>query len=141
VERAAHGDRDAFDLLMSDTLDRLYAVARLILRDADLAEDAVQEQDWALAGARLDEVGLCQLQADDCRSLLPLGAKAAGVGGLDCDLEIVTVWPDAGAAAPEVIFERVAERRCELLRGAQVSDRKALALSDRGVVGRASGLS
>jgi RNA polymerase sigma-70 factor (ECF subfamily) len=43
VERAAHGDRDAFDLLMSDTLDRLYAVARLILRDADLAEDAVQE--------------------------------------------------------------------------------------------------
>jgi RNA polymerase sigma-70 factor (ECF subfamily) len=43
VERAAHGDRDAFDLLVSDAIDRLYAVARLILRDADLAEDAVQE--------------------------------------------------------------------------------------------------
>lgn len=43
VERAARGDRDAFDVLMSDALHRLYAVARLILRDADLAEDAVQE--------------------------------------------------------------------------------------------------
>ena len=43
VERAAHGDADAFDLLMSDSLDKLYALARLILRDSDLAEDAVQE--------------------------------------------------------------------------------------------------
>ena len=43
VQRAAHGDRDAFDMLMSDALDRLYALARLILRDTDLAEDAVQE--------------------------------------------------------------------------------------------------
>jgi len=43
VARAAHGDRDAFDRLMADALDRLYAVARLILDDADLAEDAVQE--------------------------------------------------------------------------------------------------
>ena len=43
MQRAATGDRDAFDILMSDALDRLYALARLILRDADLAEDAVQE--------------------------------------------------------------------------------------------------
>ena len=43
VQRSAHGDRDAFDVLMSGSLDRLYALARLILRDADLAEDAVQE--------------------------------------------------------------------------------------------------
>ena len=43
VERAARGDADAFDVLMTDALDRLYALARLILRDADLAEDAVQE--------------------------------------------------------------------------------------------------
>jgi RNA polymerase sigma factor (sigma-70 family) len=43
VERAASGDRDAFDVLMTDALDRLYAIARLILRDNDLAEDAVQE--------------------------------------------------------------------------------------------------
>jgi len=43
VEQAARGDRDAFDALTSDALDRLYGIARLILRDADLAEDAVQE--------------------------------------------------------------------------------------------------
>lgn len=43
VERAAHGDRDAFDVLLSDAIDRLYGLARLILRDPDLAEDAVQE--------------------------------------------------------------------------------------------------
>jgi RNA polymerase sigma-70 factor (ECF subfamily) len=43
VERAARGDRAAFDILVSDAIDRLYALARLLLRDADLAEDAVQE--------------------------------------------------------------------------------------------------
>ena len=43
VERAARGDRDAFDLVVTSVIDRLYALARIILRDADLAEDAVQE--------------------------------------------------------------------------------------------------
>ena len=43
VERARAGDRAAFDELALGAVDRLYAVARLILRDADRAEDAVQE--------------------------------------------------------------------------------------------------
>jgi RNA polymerase sigma-70 factor (ECF subfamily) len=43
VERARHGDRAAFDLLAAAVVDRLYSVARLILRDADRAEDAAQE--------------------------------------------------------------------------------------------------
>lgn len=43
VERARGGDRDAFNLLAAAAVDRLYAVARLVLRDADRAEDAVQE--------------------------------------------------------------------------------------------------
>jgi RNA polymerase sigma-70 factor (ECF subfamily) len=43
VARAQHGDRDAFDALVGPAIDRLYALARLILRDADLAEDATQE--------------------------------------------------------------------------------------------------
>ena len=43
VRRAREGDRDAFDLLMTAVIDHLYRIARLILRDTDRAEDAVQE--------------------------------------------------------------------------------------------------
>jgi RNA polymerase sigma-70 factor, ECF subfamily len=43
VARARTGDRDAFDVVAAAVVDRLYTIARLILRDADLAEDAVQE--------------------------------------------------------------------------------------------------
>ena len=43
VEAARHGDHGAFEVLATSTADRLYAVARLILRASDLAEDAVQE--------------------------------------------------------------------------------------------------
>ena len=43
VERARNGDREAFGQLAAAEVDRLVAVARLILRDPDLAEDAVQE--------------------------------------------------------------------------------------------------
>jgi RNA polymerase sigma-70 factor (ECF subfamily) len=42
VERAMRGDHDAFGLLVSMTSDRLYAIASRILRDTDLAEDALQ---------------------------------------------------------------------------------------------------
>jgi RNA polymerase sigma-70 factor (ECF subfamily) len=43
VLRARAGDRDAFDRIAMQLVDRLYRVARLILRDAERAEDAVQE--------------------------------------------------------------------------------------------------
>ena len=43
VEAAAHGDHEAFEVLANSAGDRLYAVARLILDQADVAEDAVQE--------------------------------------------------------------------------------------------------
>jgi RNA polymerase sigma-70 factor (ECF subfamily) len=43
VERVQKGDRDAFEHLCSLVVNRLYATAALILRDADLANDAVQE--------------------------------------------------------------------------------------------------
>jgi RNA polymerase sigma-70 factor, ECF subfamily len=42
VERAQRGDRDAFGSLVQLTSDRMYAIASRILRDADLAEDALQ---------------------------------------------------------------------------------------------------
>jgi RNA polymerase sigma-70 factor (ECF subfamily) len=43
VRRARDGDRDAYDVLMTELIDHLYRIARLILRDFDSAEDAVQE--------------------------------------------------------------------------------------------------
>jgi RNA polymerase sigma-70 factor, ECF subfamily len=43
VELARSGDREAFGVLAGGSVDRLYAIARLILRDAELAEDATQE--------------------------------------------------------------------------------------------------
>lgn len=43
VRQARRGDRDAYDILLTDVVDHLYRIARLILRDFDSAEDAVQE--------------------------------------------------------------------------------------------------
>jgi RNA polymerase sigma factor (sigma-70 family) len=55
VERAGKGDHDAFAVLVRGVIARLDAAARLILRDPELARDAVQE---ALVGAWRDLPGL-----------------------------------------------------------------------------------
>ena len=62
VERAMAGDRDAFTELGRGQIDRLYAIARLILRDGDRAHDATQE---ALIGAWRDLKGLRDPDAFD----------------------------------------------------------------------------
>ena len=43
VIRAQRGDKEAFGLLAAEIADRFLAVARRILRDIDLAEDATQQ--------------------------------------------------------------------------------------------------
>jgi RNA polymerase sigma-70 factor, ECF subfamily len=43
VQAAQHGDREAFAILARTHGDRLYAIAQRILRDAGLAEDALQQ--------------------------------------------------------------------------------------------------
>jgi RNA polymerase sigma factor (sigma-70 family) len=55
VLRAIGGDHAAFSQLAGASIGRLFAVARLILRDTELAEDAVQE---ALVSAWRDLPGL-----------------------------------------------------------------------------------
>src|SRR5439155_13927043 len=55
VERARQGDHDAFAVLVDVASARLDAAARLILRDPELARDAVQE---ALIRAWRDLPGL-----------------------------------------------------------------------------------
>jgi RNA polymerase sigma-70 factor (ECF subfamily) len=51
VERAQHGDQDAFAALAAASVDRCYAVAYRILRDMHAAQDATQQ---ALLGAWRD---------------------------------------------------------------------------------------
>ena len=55
VERAQRGDQEAFAALVHLVADRLYAIAIRILRDADRAEDALQQ---ALVDAWQDLPGL-----------------------------------------------------------------------------------
>jgi len=43
IERASHGDHEAFGVLVGGQLARLDTAARLILRDPELARDAVQD--------------------------------------------------------------------------------------------------
>ncbi len=43
VDRARRGDREAFDVLAAGAVDRIYGIARLVLRDTELAEDATQD--------------------------------------------------------------------------------------------------
>src|SRR6185369_16764925 len=43
VEQAQRGDREAFAILARSRGDRLFGIARRILREIDLAEDAVQQ--------------------------------------------------------------------------------------------------
>ena len=43
VERARHGDRDAFAALVAESIDRLYSIAHRILRDPEAARDATQQ--------------------------------------------------------------------------------------------------
>ena len=57
VERAMAGDHDAFSELARVSIGRLYVVARLIVRDDGVAEDATQEAlvaAWSHLGALRD---------------------------------------------------------------------------------------
>jgi RNA polymerase sigma-70 factor, ECF subfamily len=55
VERARHGDREAFAVLVHQVSDSLYSVAYRILRDTGLAEDVLQNA-LVLAWRRLPKL-------------------------------------------------------------------------------------
>ena len=76
VERARSGDHDAFAALVHSASGRLYGTAKLILRDAELAEDAVQEAlllAWrnfgALRAAAAWQAWLYRLTVRECQRL------------------------------------------------------------------------
>jgi RNA polymerase sigma-70 factor (ECF subfamily) len=62
VERARRGDRDAFSALAARVVDGCYSLAYAVLRDAELARDAVQT---ALLGAWRDLPDLREVERFD----------------------------------------------------------------------------
>jgi RNA polymerase sigma factor (sigma-70 family) len=116
VELAGRGDHDAFAVLARDAIARLDAAARLILRDTELARDAVQE---ALMQAWRDLPGL----RDPDR--------------FDAWLHRLTVHSCIDAARHR--RRRIVEVELTSLDGPTVSDSAAL-VADRDLIDRALGL-
>jgi len=115
VEAARRGDHRAFEILATSAGDRLYAVARLILRDTGLAEDAVQEalvRAWqqlpSLRDADRFDAWLYRLVVNACADQgRQLRRWSARVRPIAID---VTVRDDTAAIADREQLERGFER-------------------------------
>src|ERR1019366_2082000 len=99
VERARGGDRDAFATLAAGSIGRLFTIAQLMLRDRDLADDAVQE---ALVLAWRDLKGLRDPDGFDAwlhRVLVRCGYREANRerrrSALTVQVRGVSSYPDA----------------------------------------------
>ena len=99
VQRAMNGDQEAFTDLIRVRVDRLYAIAQRILRDANRAEDAVQD---ALVMAWRDLKGLRDPDRIDawlCR--LVVNVCLAEATRERHRVTILRVLPADGPAAPD----------------------------------------
>lgn len=77
VSRAADGDDDAFDALVTPRLERLFRIARAIVRDDSLARDVIQDaclHAWrelrSIRDPRKFDGWLTQIVVNGCRSQL-----------------------------------------------------------------------
>jgi RNA polymerase sigma factor (sigma-70 family) len=98
VDRARGGDREAFASLAADSIGRLFNIAQLMLRDRDLADDAVQE---TLVLAWRDLRGLRDLDGFDAwlhRVLVRCVYREAGRerrrSGQTAHVRDITSYPD-----------------------------------------------
>jgi DNA-directed RNA polymerase specialized sigma24 family protein len=100
VERAGRGDHDAFALLATAAAARLDAAARLILRDPELARDAVQNTLVEPGGP----AGLCDRDRFDAwlhRLADPAPTMAPATPAIELAIETTTnPLGDAPAASP-----------------------------------------
>lgn len=115
VEQAQHGSRDAFAALVHGSVDRLYAIAYRILRDADQAEDAVQQ---ALIDAWDDLPGLRDPERFDAwayrlvvRSSYREARRSRAANGRIRD--IADVAPDPGSATDDPMIRIVSRDEME----------------------------
>ncbi len=109
VERASSGDHDAFSVLARASIGRLYAIATLILRDGDRAQDAVQE---ALVSAWRDVRAIRDPEAWDAwlHRLTVRACYKVARKERRRDLVELHVTPDEEPAEPTDMSMRLAER-------------------------------
>lgn len=116
VLRAAGGDRDAFDALITPRLERLFRMARAILRDESLARDVVQDacvSAWRELGSVRDaghfDAWLSQILVNRCRTELRRTGRRA-VREISIDASETDDPPTTQHAAAEPpLSERVVE--------------------------------
>lgn len=109
VERAQAGDHDAFSVLVRASYPRLHGVARLILRDSERAQDAVQEalvQAWrhvrALRDADAWDAWLHRLTVHACYRMARQVRRRSQVE--------LHVMPDLDSAGPFDLSTSVVDR-------------------------------
>jgi len=113
VERARRGDHDAFAVLAGAAISRLDAAAWLMLRDADLAMDAVQNtlvRAWrdlpALRDPSRFDAWLYRLLIHACTDEI----RRAKRHRLEIDIDALTVQPAVGDASSTVADRDELER-------------------------------
>jgi RNA polymerase sigma-70 factor (ECF subfamily) len=120
VDRARRGDHEAFSVLAGGSVDRLYAVARFILRDTDLAEDATQD---ALVRAWRDLPTLRDAERFDAWLYRLVVRACADVGRRRrrwrSELTVVTIEPAEPDRAAELADRDQLERGLRRLSDAQ----------------------
>ena len=120
VDRARRGDREAFSVLAGGAVDRLYDIARMILRDADLAEDATQE---ALVRAWRDLPTLRDAERFDAWLYRLVAHACADVGRhrrrFRADLTVLPIEPAQADMASELANRDQLERGLRRLNDTQ----------------------
>jgi RNA polymerase sigma-70 factor (ECF subfamily) len=120
VDRARRGDHEAFSVLAGGAVDRLYAIARLILRDTDLAEDATQD---ALVRAWRDLPTLRDVERFDAWLYRLIVRACADIGRRRrrwrAELAVVSIEPAEPDRASELADRDQLERGLRRLSDAQ----------------------
>ena len=120
VDRARRGDREAFSVLAGGAVDRLYGIARLILRDTELAEDATQE---ALVRAWRDLPSLRDVERFDAWLYRLLVRSCADVGRHNrrwrAEITVLRTEPSESDGAAELADRDQLERGLRRLNDAQ----------------------